>query len=181
MRDEKALLKMRQKDSDGLRALMDKYIPYISSIVWGFLHSSMTAEDAEEVVSDVFFTAWNQAEQIEPEKVKAWLGSVARHKALNKLRQIGQTLPLEEDVLELPDGSSFDMLEKEERSQILREAIDSLSAKDRQIFLRHYYYGQSIKDISREMRIPENTVKTRLRRGRQKLKEYLIGRDYCEV
>ena len=174
MRDEKALLKMRQKDSDGLRTLMDKYIPYISSIVWGFLHSSMTAEDAEEVVSDVFFTAWNQAEQIDPEKVKAWPGSVARHKAINKLRQIGQTLTLDEDVLELPDGSSFDMLEKEERSQILREAIDSLSTKDRQIFLRHYYYYQTMEAISEEMAISLSTVKTKLRRGKVKLKQSLL-------
>ena len=60
----------------------------------------------------------------------------------------------------------------------VREYMDSLPEKDRQIFLRHYYYGQTVADISREMKMPESTVKSRLRRGREKMKEYLIGRDF---
>ena len=80
-------------------------------------------------------------------------------------------------MLELPDGSSFERLERREQSEVLHQAIDSLGPKDREIFLRHYYYAQTISHISREMKMPEATIKTRLRRGRMKLKEYLIGRD----
>ena len=64
MRDENAITKMRNKDPDGLRALMDRYIPYVSAIVWNILRTAMTVEDAEEVVSDVFLTAWDQAEDL---------------------------------------------------------------------------------------------------------------------
>lgn len=181
MKDDKAIIKMRSKDPEGLQVLMNKYIPYVNAIVWNILRTSMTVEDAEEVVSDVFFTTWNQAESLQPDKVKAWLGAVARHKAKNKLRQMGHTLPLEEDVLELPDGSALERLEREEQRKVIRQAIESLQPKDRQIFLRHYYYAQSVSEISREMCMPESTVKTRLRRGRMKLKEYLIGRDIYEV
>lgn len=80
-------------------------------------------------------------------------------------------------MLELPDDSSFERLERQEQSQILRKALDSLEPRDREIFLRHYYFAQTVSHISREMKMPEATVKTRLRRGRMKLKEYLIGRD----
>lgn len=177
MREEKALMKMRNKDPDGLQSLMDRYIPYVSTIVWNILRSAMTSEDAEEVVSDVFLAAWYQAEDLKVGKVKAWLGAVARHKAKNKLRQIGQDLPLEEDILELPDDSPVERMEREEERRLVRQAIDSMSPKDREIFLRHYYYSQQISEISREMRMPESTVKSRLRRGRMKLKEYLTGRD----
>lgn len=177
MREEKALMKMRNKDPDGLQSLMDRYIPYVSTIVWNILRTAMTSEDAEEVVSDVFLAAWYQAEDLKVGKVKAWLGAVARHKAKNKLRQIGQDLPLEEDILELPDDSPVERMEREEERRLVRQAIDSMSPKDREIFLRHYYYSQQISEISREMRMPESTVKSRLRRGRMKLKEYLTGRD----
>lgn len=177
MREEKAIQLIRNKDPDGLKALMDRYIPYVSTIAWNILHAAMTAEDAEEVVSDVFLAAWEQAEDLQPGKVKAWLGAVARNKAKNALRNAGHDLPLEEDVLELPDNSALEKLQREEEKQLVQQAVDSLSPKDRQIFLRHYYYAQTISHISREMKMPEATVKSRLRRGRMKLKEYLIGRD----
>ncbi|MBQ9762470.1 MAG: RNA polymerase sigma factor [Oscillospiraceae bacterium] len=173
MREEKMLNRLRNKDPDGLRGLMDRYMAYVSAVVWGILRIAMTPQDAEEVVSDVFLAAWNQAEDLENGKVKAWLGAVARNKAKNKLREINQTLPLEEDILELPDR---EMNRLEER-QLVRQAVDSLDPTDREIFLRHYYYGQQISEISNIMDIKEATVKTKLHRGRLKLKEYLTGRD----
>lgn len=177
MKDEKIIHKLIDRDARGLEMLMDRYIPYVSAIVWGILKGTMTVEDAEEVVSDVFLAAWEKPGSLEPGKVKAWLGAVARNKAKNALRHAGHDLPLEEDVLELPDDSFFERLERQEQSQTLRKALDSLEPRDREIFLRHYYFAQTVSHISREMKMPEATVKTRLRRGRMKLKEYLIGRD----
>lgn len=178
MRDEKAVRLLKNKDPDGLKGLMDRYIPYVSSVVWSILGHAMTAQDAEEVVSDVFLAAWNQAEDLQSGKVKAWLGAVARNKAKNALRKAGFDLPLEEDVLEIPDDSPFEKLDRQEEAEAVRQALDTLAPKDRLIFLRHYYYGQTVADISREMKMPQSTVKSRLRRGREKLKEYLIGRDF---
>lgn len=177
MREEKIIQKIQDRDSHGLELLMDRYIPYVSAVVWGILGHAMTVQDAEEVVSDVFLAAWDSPQSLEPGKLKAWLGAVARNKAKNALRHAGQDLPLEEDILELPDNSSFEKLERQEQAELIRQAVDSLGAKDREIFLRHYYYAQTVSHISREMKMPEATVKTRLRRGRMKLKEYLIGRD----
>lgn len=177
MREEKAIHKIQNRDPDGLQDLMDRYIPYVSAVVWGILHDAMTVQDAEEVVSDVFLAAWNQPENLQPGKMKSWLGAVARNKAKNKLRSMGQDLPLEEDILELPDDTPMGNLERAEERRLVQEAVDNLPTKDREIFLRHYYYAQQISQIAKEMRMPESTVKTRLRRGRIKLKEYLTGRE----
>lgn len=177
MRDEKILLKMRNKDPDGLRVLMDRYIPYVSAVAWSILRGAMTVEDAEEVVSDVFLAAWDQADQLRAGKLKAWLGAVARNKAKNKLRDMGRCLPLEEDVLELPD----DAMTRYDERELVRRAVDSLSAEDRQIFLRHYYYAQTVEEIAQEMKMNAATVKTRLRRGRMKLKDYLTGGNCNEM
>lgn len=174
MREEVILKKIRAGEASGMEALMDRYIPYVSAVVWNILRGSMTPEDGEEVVSDVFVAAWSQAEDLRPGHVKGWLGAVARNKAKNKLRELGKTLPLEDGVLDLP-GTEFpgDGLEREEEQRLVRRAVNALSPQDREIFLRHYYYAQSVKEVSAAMDLNESTVKTRLRRGRLKLKELL--------
>ena len=178
MREDMILRKMRAGEPAGLEALMDCYIPYVSVICWNILRGSMTREDAEEVVSDVFLTAWEKAEDIRPGKAKAWLGAVARHKAKNKLREMGRDLPLEEDVLELPDECTpADAAERAEEQRLVRRAVDRLGEPDREIFLRHYYFAQTVQEISRQMHLNDSTVKTKLRRGRMRLKTLLTRWD----
>lgn len=176
MTEEMILRKLKKRDPAGVQALMERYIPYVSAVVWNFLRFSMTPEDAEEVVSDVFLAAWEQGSDLRPGAVKAWLGAVARHKAVNKLRQTGRELPLEEDILELPGGDGpVEQLERAEEAALVRQAVDSLPTPDREVFLRHYYYAQTVREISSYMNLNESTVKTKLRRGRMRLKELLTG------
>ena len=174
MKEESFLRKMRRADPSGLETMMDAYIPYVSAVVWNILRNAMTKEDAEEVVSDVFLAAWNRAADIRPGYAKQWLGAVARNMAKNKLRQMGKTLPLEEDVLEIPDEFTPVTLteQAEERKNVCR-AVDSLEEPDREIFLRHYYYAQTVTEIGQSMDLNVSTVKTKLRRGRLRLKELL--------
>ena len=175
MREDLILRKIRASDPEGLERLMDRYIPYVSVVVWNILGSAMSSEDAEEVVSDVFLAAWEQSGDLRPGYVKAWLGAVARNKAKTRLRQMGKTLPLEEDILEIPDECTPEgSLETREEAKLVRQAVDSLGEPDREIFLRHYYFAQPVRRISQEMNLNESTVKTKLRRGRAKLKTTLM-------
>ena len=175
MREELILRKIRTGDPEGLERLMDRYMPYVSAIVWNILRGSMATEDAEEVASDVFLAAWEQSGDLRIGYVKAWLGAVARNKAKNKLRQAGLTLPLEEDVLEIPDECTPEgFLQSKEEAKLVRHAINSLGEPDREVFLRHYYFAQSVSRISQEMSLNESTVKTKLRRGRARLKTMLM-------
>lgn len=178
MREDVILRKLRAREPEGLEALMNRYIPYVSAIVWNILRFSMTKEDAEEVVSDVFLAAWEQAGDLKSGYVKAWLGAVARNKAKNKLRQMGFDLPLEEDILELPDENTpASIAEQAEERKLVRRAVDSLGEQDREVFLRHYYYAQTVQEIGNCMHLNESTVKTKLRRGRMRLKELLTRWD----
>ena len=54
MRDETILRRLRDRDPARLEALMDRYLPYVSAVVWNILRGCMTPEDGEEVASDVF-------------------------------------------------------------------------------------------------------------------------------
>ena len=174
MRDELILRKIKKGDPSGLEELMDRYIPYVSAVVWNILRYAMTPEDAEEVVSDVFLAAWAQSPDILPNAVKPWLGAVARNKARNKLRGRGIDLPLEEDILELPgEDSPENTLARQEEAKLVRRAVDHLGEPDREVFLRHYFHAQTVQEISQTMNMNESTVKTKLRRGRGRLKELL--------
>ena len=175
MRDELILRKLRSGDPAGLEDLMDRYMAYISAIVWNILRTAMSKEDAEEVVSDVFLTAWQKAGEIHSGSLKPWLGAVARNMAKTKLRSAGGTLPLEEDILEIPAEETPDgTLAGKEEQRLVRRAVESLPHPDREIFLRHYYYAQTIPEISRGMHINESTIKTKLRRGRLRLRTMLV-------
>lgn len=174
-KDDAILQKMRSGDPAGLEELMDAYIPYVSAVAWNILRYAMTKEDAEEVVSDVFLAAWRNAGDIEPQFLRAWLGAVARNMARTRMRRVCAELPLEEDILEIPDGDGPEpQMEREEERTLVHQAVDSLPQPDREIFLRHYYYAQSVREVSEAMGMNESTVKTKLRRGRERLKLTLI-------
>ncbi len=170
MNDKEILERLWGGDAEGLRLLMRKYGAYVSTIAWNILGSSMAIEDAEEVVSDVFLAAWRHREKLRENKVKAWLGTVARNKARNKLRDARFELPLEADVLE---AEADPTLEERERDALVRHAVDSLEEPDREIFLRHYFYIEKVAHIAAGMGMSESAVKSRLSRGREKLKAIL--------
>ncbi len=168
------LQNIKAGDPSGLKALMERYVPYISVIVWNILRDAMSPQDAEEVVSDVFLAAWEQAADLKAGHVKGWLGTVARNKAKNKLRQMGRTISLEENSVDIPAPNDLsEAMEQDEERRLVRQAVDALPPEDKEIFLRHYYYAQSIKEISDHMALNESTIKTKQRRGRMKLKEAL--------
>ena len=64
---------------------------------------------------------------------------------------------------------------------MVAELLNTLSYQDRAIFLRHYYYGQTVGEIGNALAVNPSTVKVRLHRGRKRLKELLMKRGYfCE-
>ena len=146
---------------------IDAYTPYVTTIIHNIIGDCMDMADVEEVASDVFFALWeNAGKVIAP---KGYLGTVARNKAKNKLRELGYDLPLEEQYLVLETDGPETQIEKRELSRSVKRAVLKMPEPEREIFLRHYYYCQKLEAISGEMNIPLSTVKTKLRRGRARL------------
>ena len=173
------LRRLRRGDPSALEELMDRDMGFACGLAGSILRGR--PRDAEEVVSDAFLALWEHAGQVEPGKLRPWLGRVVRNKALNRLRALGGELPLEEDWLALePDRrpGPAEAVEQAERAELIRALLNGLPPQDRAIFLRHYYYGQTAADIGAALAMPPSTVKVRLHRGRKKLKELLMERGY---
>lgn len=181
--DEKTLLeRLRQGDLRALDESIRRYGRYVSAVVSNIIGASMTLQDVEEVVSDVFFDLWRQSPQVREGHLKGFLSRVARNKAINKLRQQKQELSLEEDELFLTQPGQEPLEEtmsQRERARAVRRALERMEEQDREIFLRHYYYCQTVSAIALELGLNPSTVKSRLARGRQKLKTILLEGGYC--
>ena len=129
---------------------------------------------AEEVLSEVFFDVWKNAEQFQGRSsVSTWLLGIARHKALTAAA--AKCRPFESldgaaaiNVADPTADQDAAMLEYE-RSVILRRCLEALSSDHREMIDLVYYQEMTIRQIADLLAIPENTVKTRMFYARKRL------------
>jgi len=175
MIDAFSIAAVRRGDENAFESLIRKYTPYVTAVIRGVGGGVMTAEDVEEAAADVFYALWQSVSKPNPLKLKEWLGAVARNKTKNRLRSMKTELPLEDDLI-AGNGETFvDELARKDELNAVKNAVLSMKEPDREIFLRHYYQLQTIITIAGEMQMKESAVKSRLKRGRTKLKASLSG------
>ena len=160
-----------------MEVLMGQYMGLCYGIIRNRL-AGLSQEDVEECVSDVFLDAYRYRNQIDLEKggFRAFLAIVARRRAIDRYdtaRKKG-TFPLEEETLEKEKGVSF------EDKTVLLEAIRSLGDPDEKILIWKFYYGYPTKRIAAALRLKENTVDQKVRRGLEKLRKILEGGGFYE-
>ena len=177
MEDLEILARLREQRQEGLDGLMDRYGGLIWYIVRGILADS---REQEECVSDIQLKLWQEAERFDSERgtLSTWLTAIARNTALNRLKALqrreGRRTELDETLADPAEGPEEALLRRE-RAERLRRAMEKLSATDRTLFYRKYYYLQSTAQIAAELGVTERTVEGRLYRLRKRLKERLGG------
>ena len=174
---EQVLRQMKQGSQDALAWFIQRYGAYVSTIIHNIIGQRMSNADVEEVASDVFLALWNNAGKILPNAARGWLATVARNTARSRLRRASDTLPLDEEAVIVDDRTPEAALERREQAVRVRMALLSLNPVDREVFLRFYYYYQKTADIAADMELNESTVRTKLNRGRAKLRDFLTRED----
>jgi RNA polymerase sigma-70 factor (ECF subfamily) len=137
------------------------------------------AQDAEEVVEDAFWQAWNQASRFDASRgqVRSWVLSIARSRALDRLKSVVRRREEQLDaappeLLASEDGADSRVLEEERTSAVAR-ALDDLPAPQREALEMAYFGGLSQTEIAECTGLAIGTIKTRIRLGMQKLRERL--------
>lgn len=173
--DIKLLSDLKSKKRNSMHEIVRVYTPYVSVVVYNTIGRIISVQDVEEVVSDTFLALWIHADTIEENDgcIRAYIGAIARNMAKNKLRTIKMWEELDENTAsDIYDPQKY--LIKNEDQAVLLKMILSLGEPDSEIFIRYYYYGEKISQISKIMGIKVSTVKSKLFRGKEKLKDRLI-------
>ena len=179
MRD-RLVEKLKQHDEKALTRIIEQQSRLVASVISNTSKGSLSKEDIEEVTADVFVTLWNNAEKVQEGKLKGYLCSIAKTCALNKIKSLHHNTVLNIDDYDPEDDFSIaDDTEKKDIHRELREVITEIPLPDREILIRYYYYEQTVSQIARETDINIETVKSKLRRTREKIKEKLIERSYA--
>lgn len=137
-------------------------------------------QDSEEVVSDTYMKAWEIIPPHRPTYLYAFLAKICRYYALGKLdwktaaKRSADVVSLTEELLMcIPDQRKEDEMTAQEIGRILNMFLESISQESRVIFLRRYWFCDTIAEIAQRYGISESKVKMRLLRTRKQLADYL--------
>jgi RNA polymerase sigma-70 factor, ECF subfamily len=167
------------------RAMEELYARHHVQVYRFILRLVRNQATAEDLVSEVFLDVWRQAGRFERRsQVSTWLLAIARFKALSNLRRGKQKeaeLPDEiATAIEDPADNPGDVLQKKDRSAVLRQCLNALSAEHREIIDLVYYHEKPVAEVAEIVGIPEGTVKTRMFYARRKLGELLQAQGIDE-
>lgn len=149
----------------------------LMAIALNILHNK---EDAEESVNDTYLALWNEIPPNYPEAFAGYVYRTGRNIAVDKWRyNTAEKRNSKYDVAldELLDVIPSSTLEETMDAHLLGETINrflgSIKEENRIIFLKRYWFGDNISEISIQMGLRKNTVSVRLNRLRKDLKNYL--------
>ena len=182
MDDNKIIALYFDRNEQAIKETKTKYGKYCFSIAYNILSDR---EDAEECENDTYLGAWHSIPPNKPNVFSAYIGRITRNLSLKRLREKNAAKRIANSATEsldelgdcIPDGQSFaEEIEKEELAEIINSFLLSLDMNERIVFVRRYWYCDSISDICQRYDFGQSKVKMMLLRTRQKLLTYLQER-----
>jgi len=173
------LRRVAQGDRRGFEELYDRFSNVLFSTAFRVLNNQ---EAAEDVLQDAFVQIWEKAPLYDPSRGKpmTWAITLTRNKAIDRLRSTVRRNRLGDDLEreaksqdQFDDRSSFDALATEDRGKVVREAIQKLSENQREAIELAFFSSLTQLEISERLNVPLGTVKARIRRGMQRLRDLL--------
>lgn len=171
--DQELLQRIARRDETALALLYQRYGAQVYSLTYQVLRNSQLAEEATQ---DTFMKVWRLSHSWDPEKGRfiSWLMTVARHTAIDRLRQeerqsalnnasIDEIAPITTDR-GLPHDPAL------QDGRLLRQLLQQLPQEQAQAIEMAFFQGLTHSSLAEKLNLPLGTVKTRVRLGLQKLK-----------
>lgn len=176
--DADFLKRIQRSDQRALGLLYDRY----AGVLYPFsLRVTGSPQAAEEVLHDVLIHVWEKSSNYAPQNgsVYAWLVSLSRMKAMEKIRAANQKRKQESEgggqrstsTAETKQPAAETIVALKGYAEEVRNSLKSLSKLELRLLELSYYEGQSQSDLARMLRIPLGTIKAKNRRGIQKLRQ----------
>lgn len=169
------LHRITMRDEAALAALYEATVARVYGLA---LRITQRRELAEEVVSDVYLQVWRDCLQFDARRgsMLAWLMIQCRTRAIDALRRTKGAVnedPLDTDPVADDVGCPQDLVIASEQQAAVRQALQSLGDRQRQLIALAFYRGMSHSELAEFTGLPLGTVKTLIRRGLATLREQL--------
>lgn len=171
-----------QRDEEAIRQTEAAHGHKLFSLSYGIL---LSREDAQECVSDTYLKAWDTIPPTRPTYLYAYLAKICRFLCFGRLdwrnaaKRKAEIVELTAEMeLCIPDLSRERQLESQQLGDLLNEFLGTLPEESRRIFMRRYWYADSIGEIAQRYGLSESKVKTRLFRTRNALRGFLEKEGY---
>lgn len=182
MEDKKILLLLWNRAENAVDALQQKFGKLIYQISFNILQ---VPEDAQECTNDTYLALWNAIPPAKPEPLTPYVCRTGRNIALNRLRaessqKRGRSYLVSLEELEgcIPDHCMEETVSARALGKAIDQFLSEQSRDNRVLFLRRYWFGDSVADAARTVGISANTAAVRLLRLREKLRVYLAEREF---
>ena len=172
--DSKIIELFYERSEQAIIELSNKYGSVCTRVANNILNNR---QDTEECVNDAYLAAWNSIPPNSPDKLSVYLGkltrnlSLNRYKAQNATKRGGGEFAVSLD--ELDECIADAKIEQEELGKLISDFLYTQPKQTRQVFVRRYFYSDSISDITKRFEMSESKVKSMLHRTRQGLRKYL--------
>lgn len=177
MEDDKIIALLWTRDENAISELMSKYGQKLMRFANGILKNS---EDAKEIVNDTFLKVWNLIPPKRPDYLYAFMAKICRFEAFGRIdwnqaeKRNAQIVELTAEMEEcIADTSNLYTYEDKEVGRYISEFLRGLPKEDRVLFVRRYWYTDSVRELASRYGLSESNVKVRLHRVRKKLRDYL--------
>lgn len=177
MTDSQIIALFWERNEDAIQETDSVYGRKLFAISDKILHS---LQDAEESVSDTYMKAWQTIPPQHPQYFFAYLAKICRNFSFGRLdwknaeKRKAEVIALTQEMEScIPDASRDAQLEGREIGRALNRFLSTLTLENRLLFLRRYWYCETIAEIARRYDLREGSVKTRLHRIRAQLKVHL--------
>ena len=177
MDDKKIIELFLARNEDAIKHTDDTYGRRLFHLADNIVRND---QDAEESVNDTYMKAWNTIPPRKPQYFFAYIAKICRHFALDKLdwnnaaKRKAEIVSLTQEMeLCIPDARQEWTLSGKELGRILDLFLRTLTPENRVVFMRRYWYADSIGEIAARYGIGESAVQMRLSRTKAKLCTYL--------
>lgn len=171
-----------QRDEKAIENVTKQYGTYLFNIANTILNNK---QDSEECLNEVYFKIWNSIPPARPDNFKAFIAKIMRNLSVNRLkhdlaakRKHNNAAFHELEEYLLSDGELSDSIILEELQGSINTFLKSLKEQERNIFIRRYYFGESLEIIGEKYEIASNSASKSLSRTREKLKTHLKKEGY---
>ena len=166
------------RDEEAIKQTDIKYGKLCHRVAYNILNNH---EDSEECVNDTYIGVWNAIPPTRPDNFMAFVCKIARNLSLKRLeakarqkRSQATIVSLDELADVLSDESIADGVSDEDIGKLISDFLRNEKSEIRDVFIRKYYFFDSIGDIARRYDFTESKVKNMLHHTRTKLKDFLI-------